>query len=340
MNPLLETTIDLVRMQTVRTNAEELARAIVYCRQFFAGFPFMEWTVNGVTSLLVGKANARLVLHGHLDVVPAPAALFEPRLEGEKLFGRGTNDMKGAVAVLMHALRDGNYDHVSLLLTTDEEVGGMNGAGVVAEELKLEFFLSGEPTRLQVGNRAKGVLHVDVRFTGKSAHASTPWQGESAIAKAAVFVNALGTLFLQHGDYYTTCNVGKINGGDAYNKVADACTVSLDIRHVPSDDPDTIIAKLAQYGAVSVIARGSCAFCPEDEQHVQLLMKALAQESIPPKLIAKHGASDARFFTEHGIPAVVFGPLGDGSHAPDEHVIVKSLEQYYRVIKRFCELTK
>ena len=142
-----------------------------------------------LTSLVVrvGEGEPRILLHGHVDVVPGEESQFEPREEGDELYGRGVYDMKGALAAMMYAIEDlqklGCEATVELLVVPDEE--GEHGARTGAEVLISnghvgDFLITGEPTDFHVGTQAKGVLDVRVTLRGKSAHGSQPWLGKNA----------------------------------------------------------------------------------------------------------------------------------------------------------------
>ena len=137
-----------------------------------------------VTMAEVGPSDApTLVMHGHLDVVPAIKDQFTPRIEGDRLMGRGAYDMKGALAVMMLVLREARgQDAVRLRLgiVSDEESEEEEDRGsdaLVADGFVGDFAITGEPTNLQVGVQAKGVLAMRLAIGGRSAHGATPWLG-------------------------------------------------------------------------------------------------------------------------------------------------------------------
>ena len=139
----------------------------------------------------VGPAEGpTLVLHGHLDVVPGHPDQFVPRVEGDRLYGRGAYDMKGGLAAMMCALRDvAEQDRVRVrfLCAPDEEsedIDTRSTDDVVKGGFRGDFAITGEPTDLHVGVQAKGVLACRVEVHGRSAHGSTPWLGDNAVLKA------------------------------------------------------------------------------------------------------------------------------------------------------------
>lgn len=129
----------------------------------------------------VGPADApTVVLHGHLDVVPGLAGQFEGRVEGDRLYGRGAYDMKGALAAMLVVLadmRDQDKVRVRLGIVGDEESEEEAERGsdhLVDSGFTGDFAITGEPTDLHVGVQAKGVLAFRLNVHGRSAHGSTP----------------------------------------------------------------------------------------------------------------------------------------------------------------------
>src|SRR3954470_23590556 len=183
-----------------------------------------------VTTAEVGPAHApTLVLHGHLDVVPGGRDQFEPRIEGDRLLGRGAYDMKGALAVmlmLLHDLRDQVDVRLRLGIVSDEESEEEDNRGsdaLVQSGFIGDFAITGEPTNLQVGVQAKGVLAMRLRVRGRSAHGATPWLGDNAVVKAIEVFRGIESLpFARHSSALfdrPSINLGRIMGGDALNKV-------------------------------------------------------------------------------------------------------------------------
>ena len=196
----------------------------------------------------VGPQDApTVVFHGHLDVVPARDGQFTPRIEGDRLIGRGAYDMKGALAAMMCAVREAAEQdrvRVRFVCVPDEEsedVSNRSTDVLVAEGLRGDFALTGEPTDLHIGVQAKGVLALRVEVAGTAAHGSTPWLGDNAILKAHDTFRRIETLPFsrESSDLFdrASINLARIEGGDAFNKVPDTCTMDVDIRFLPNQDP-------------------------------------------------------------------------------------------------------
>jgi len=154
----------------------------------------------------VGPEGApTVVLHGHLDVVPGREGQFEPRLEGDRLYGRGAYDMKGALAAMLlvtAGMRDQGEVRVRLGIVGDEESEEEAERGsdhLVDGGFIGDFAITGEPTDLQIGVEAKGVLALRLEVSGLAAHGATPWLGDNAVLKAHDVFRSIESLpFARH----------------------------------------------------------------------------------------------------------------------------------------------
>jgi succinyl-diaminopimelate desuccinylase len=289
-----------------------------------------------------------IILHGHLDVVPGRDEQFEPRLEGDRLIGRGAYDMKGGLAAMMCALKDLEHQQdvrVRLICVPDEESEELDVRStdtIVRNGLAGDFAITGEPTNLHIGIAAKGVLAMRIEVAGRSAHSSTPWLGDNAVLKAIDVFRAIETLpFSRESSELfdrPSINLGRIQGGDALNKVPDRCQMAVDIRFLPEQDPEEILDQVkgipdAQVTRTFVFPPVNV---PRTNPYVRALREAVSRSIRDEALsVGRDGASDATAFLAAGIPAVEFGPAGAGHHGPEEWVSVSSLARYRRALGDF-----
>src|SRR3954468_382045 len=274
------------------------------------------------------KRGPTVVLHGHLDVVPAHEGQFDPRVEGDRLIGRGAYDMKGALACLMCAVRDASQQdrvRVKFVCVPDEEAEDVEHRST--DELIREglldgdFAITGEPTDLHIGVQAKGVCAVRVQVGGTAAHGSTPWLGDNAILKAHDVFRRIETMPFsrESSDLFDrpSINLARINGGDAFNKVPDHCEMDVDIRYLPGQDPGAILAQIRALPDTEIVR---CATWPpavveRTNPYVVALRDAIAGLTEGEAMsVGRDGASDAITFIDAGIAAVEFGPIGAGHH--------------------------
>jgi succinyl-diaminopimelate desuccinylase len=341
----------LIRYDT--SNDEGIRNAAGFVKGWLESrdIPVQELEIRGLPLLAaaVGPPNApTIVLHGHLDVVPAHSEQFEPRMDGDRLLGRGAYDMKGALAAMMGALqelRDERGVRVVLAIVPDEESEEEVDRGtefLIKNGYSGHFAITGEPTDLHVGVQAKGVLAMRIEISGTAAHGATPWLGDNAILKALDAFRAIESLPFarESSDLFDrpSINLGRILGGDALNKVPDSCVIDVDIRYLPGQDPADIRQQVADLTDVSVISQFHRAPVIVDRNNpfVRVLSESvstvLASETIS---VGRDGASDAICFINAGVPAVEFGPVGGGHHGPGEWVSIASLGSYRRTLVDF-----
>jgi succinyl-diaminopimelate desuccinylase len=297
----------------------------------------------------VGPEDApTVVLHGHLDVVPGYAGQFVPETAGDRLIGRGAYDMKGAIAAMMlvtAAMRDQGRVRVRLGIVGDEESEEEAERGsdhLVDTGFVGDFAITGEPTDLHIGIEAKGVLALRLEVEGIAAHGATPWLGDNAVLNAIDVFRSIESLpFAKHSSELfdrPSINLGRIVGGDALNKVPDRCVIDVDIRYLPDQDPQEILAQVRDLRGIEVAAllTRPPATVDRDSPFVRgLRASAHEHHSGEPMSVGRDGASDAVSFLRVGVPAVEFGPVGAGHHGPAEWVSVSSLQAYRQALESF-----
>ena len=303
-----------------------------------------------------------IVLSGHTDVVPVDGQDWssDPFLASERegrLYGRGSCDMKGFIAVVLalvpeflaRALRA----PVHLAFSYDEEVGCLGVHGLIADiarqGLRPRAVIIGEPTMMAVVDAHKGICGFRTRFRGVPAHSSATHLGVSATHAAGRFVAFLDRLFEEYRGRaredmgfvppYTTIQVGLLRGGTATNIIAQNCEVDWHFRALPTDDAGAIerraLAFLDELEGAMRAWNPDCEVTTETTARVPPLRPDPASPATELAL-ALTGANDtarasfvteASAFQEGGFPAVVCGP-GDiaQAHQPDEFVALAQLE--------------
>ena len=336
---------------------EELAAAAAFVKGWLEAreIEVREHVHNGLPVLIaeVGAADNEdgcptVLLHGHLDVVPGHEHQYEPRVEGDRLIGRGAYDMKGGLAAMMCVVKDcAEQRDVKLrfLCVPDEEAEDVDERStdeLVRAGMRADFAITGEPTDLHIGIEAKGVLAMRIEVCGRAAHGSTPWLGDSAILKAFdVFRRIESMDFARESSELfdrPSINLGRIDGGDVFNKVPDRCEMVVDIRYLPGQDPGTILAQIRALPDVTVTKTlmRAPAHVERTNPYVRALRDAAARTTDGEALsVGRDGASDAISFLEAGIPAVEFGPTGAGHHGPDEWVSISSMRRYREALTAF-----
>jgi len=316
-----------------------------------------EYEHDGLPVLVseVGPAGAAapcVVFHAHLDVVPGQAEQFEPRVEGDRLIGRGAYDMKGGLAAMMLAVKnlEGQRQvRVRLVCVPDEEAEELDARStdkIVERGLGGNFAITGEPTDLHIGVEAKGVLAMQIEVHGRSAHSSTPWLGDNAVVKAVDAFRAIASLpFARESSELfdrPSINLGRIQGGDAVNSVPDECTMAVDIRYLPAQDPGEILSQVRGIPGIEITRTfiHPPVTVARNNPYVRTLGEAVSRSMSGQEVmsVGRDGASDVVAFLQAGIPAVEFGPVGAGHHGPEEWVSLASLARYRRALVDFVEV--
>jgi succinyl-diaminopimelate desuccinylase len=256
--------------------------------------------------------------------------------------------MKGALAAMMCALKDLERQdrvRVRLICVPDEESEELDERStdaMVGLGFGGDFAITGEPTDLHIGIQAKGVLVLRIEVHGRSAHSSTPWLGDNAVLKAIDVFRAIESLPFsrQSSELFDrpSINLGRIHGGDALNRVPDACTMAVDVRYLPGQDPAEILEQVRAIPDIEVTRTfiHPTVTVPRTNPYVQALRDAVARSVHGEVMsVGRDGASDAAAFLQRGVPAVEFGPDGAGHHGPEEWVSLASLARYRRALCDF-----
>jgi acetylornithine deacetylase len=298
-----------------------------------------------------------IVLSGHTDVVPVegqnwtsdPFALTS---RDGRLYGRGSADMKGFIAsCLAMAHQAVKYDltmPIHFAFSYDEEVGCIGVRRLIAmlKDMKPRprFCLVGEPTLMQVATAHKGKTSARVTAHGLEAHSSLEPLGVNAIHMALDLIAEIRAIQAdialngaKDGDYdvaYTTLHVGKIAGGDVINIVPNRCSFDFEIRYLPEEDPEPLMALIRDKAeAIAEAVRGRhpgaviefaplvsypALDTPPDSEAVNFVRSLTGANSTGKITFGTEGGLYQR---ELGIPAVVCGPGSIAvAHKPDEYV--------------------
>ena len=277
----------------------------------------------------------RVVVAGHLDTVPVAGNLPTWR-EGELLFGRGTADMKGGVAVALRlaaTVPDPGRDVTYVFYDHEEVEAARNGLGRVARThpdwLAGDFAVLMEPTAGAVEGGCNGTMRAEVTVTGRAAHSARAWLGRNAIHEAGEVLDRLRAYRPREVDvdglvYREGLNAVLISGGVAGNVIPDRCTVTVNYRFAPSRSVPEAGEHLREVFApyhVAVVDAAPGARPGLHDPAAAAFVAAVGGEPRP-----KYGWTDVARFAELGVPAVNYGPADPSlAHRDDEHVPVAQL---------------
>jgi succinyl-diaminopimelate desuccinylase len=341
---IVQLTADLCDIASESLDEAEIADAV---EAVLLAAPHLTVVRDGHTLVArtdLGRAE-RVVIAGHLDTVPANDN-FPTRLDGDTLWGLGTCDMKGGVAVALQLaatvaepVRDVTY----VFYEAEEIAARFNGLGRLARErpelLAGDFAILMEPSVASVEAGCQGTMRVDVVTRGERAHAARSWTGHNAIHDAAEVLVRLRDyeprrVVIDGLEYRDGLNAVGISGGVAGNVVPDLATVTVNYRFAPDRSEDDALAHLREVfdGFELTVTDSAPGALPGlDQPAAAAFVETLGAEPRP-----KFGWTDVAQFTQLGIPAVNYGP-GDPiyAHKQDEHVPVVHLRSVEDALRRW-----
>lgn len=346
-------TCDLIAIPSIAERPDQLQAVIDYAERYARALPGVHIhraESQAKPSLVVTLRDTHapaIMLNAHLDVVPAHPEQFQATVRDGRIYGRASQDMKGSGAVLLRLLKDlaalEQPPDIGFMFVSDEEIGGEQGTGYLLDQgWRCGFFLAAEPTDMQICIAQKGALWVEIHQPGQPAHGSRPWDGTNAIAILRDGLIAMEQRFPtpDEATWRTTVVPTIMHSGDAGNRLPESAILTLDIRHIPEDHPDAIIAALRECfptAHVHMLRGGSPLVTNPQDATVQRLAECVAAiTGQPAQRYREHFASDARFYSDANIPAVCFGPIGAGLHSDEEWVDIASLEQLYAILWRYA----
>jgi len=324
--------------------------------------PFVDWiaeqlapldhlTVERVGDNLVarttGPHTTRVLLAGHTDTVPANGNAT-PRIEGDILWGLGSTDMKGGLAVMLELARTITEPalEVTYVFYAAEEVAAVhNGLGHLLRDrpdlLEADVALLGEPTEATVEAGCQGTMRFQVTLHGARAHTARPWMGRNAIHRLGRVLAAVEAVperrpVIDGCEFREALQAVAVTGGVAGNVVPDLATVTLNHRFAPDRTPAEAEAAVRAVVEPHLEDGDSCELVDVAPGAAPSLghpvLQALVQRNDLP-VRAKLGWTDVSRFAANGIPATNFGP-GDPTiaHSADECVDRGTIERAYAAL--------
>lgn len=315
-----------------------------------------------------GRADAPVMLSGHFDVVePEPDdSQFEPRVEGDYLYGRGAADMKTVAATYLVWMKDVRrreepFPGIQLLLVGNEEIGEGEPTGTphVLEELRLQsgyapgLLIAGERTGErgdelmgEVCLENRGLIRLEVTARGERGHtgmASAPGDLTARLFQAREELERmLGTMLTLGGkvSWKSQVRFPFIRAGETgvFNITASLGVLGIEIRPIPQDSVDPVVERVRAYChdmglELAIVAAENGIACSRDNTYLKLLLESVREAlGKEPVLGRKLPATSARFAP--GGRGVVWGQTGIGPHARDERHYLPSIEPYYRALDR------
>jgi acetylornithine deacetylase/succinyl-diaminopimelate desuccinylase family protein len=315
-----------------------------------------------IVASLKGKTGKRtLLLSPHIDTVPAGRGWryppFSAKVIDGKIYGRGATDCKGNLAVGIEVLRSLQEDGIKLdnnlifAATVDEEAGSRFGLEPLVKKniINPDVALILDSDEFNIIVAQKGLIHMKVAVSGKSAHGAYPQRGINAIDLAIEIIHKLKKNKVKCKSHPLlsppTVNLGTIKGGDKVNIVADWCEFELDFRFPPPVDPFDLLRKVRKI--VSGVTKKYRlqishiqAPCEIERGHylVKSLIKAAKKNKVKAEIKGSEGATVISFFLERNIASVAtgFGMKGQ-AHTANECVRINDLFKGAKFLEDFIK---
>lgn len=290
----------------------------------------------------------KIGLVGHLDTVRTHHD-GEPRVEGHRLYGSGSSDMKSGLAVMIELAERLDRGAIPFDLTMvfyEREEGPFeeNRLGPILEAFEglrgLDLAICLEPSDNEMQLGAMGSVHATVTFVGRSAHSARPWQGDNALYKAARFVTELERrepheVTIDGHTFKEVLTPTLMQGGRARNVVPDHAEINLNYRFAPGRTPvaafEELVSLVGDSGRIEATD-----LSPAGRPHANHpLIKALANCGVT-AVKTKRAWTDVARFDAIGVPAVNLGPgINSQAHQPNEYTDLDLLTQGYAIFERF-----
>ena len=308
--------------------------------------------VTRVGDNLVARTNAglaqRVILAGHTDTVPANGNA-RARIEGDTLWGLGSADMKGGLAIqlaLARSLAATAMDVTYVFYAREEIAGAESGLGELFEQrpdlLRGDLAIIGEGTECRAEAGCQGTLRAAITLGGVRAHSARPWMGHNAIHRLGALIGAIESapireLQIDGLPFRETLQAVLVDGGVAANVIPDRVTLTVNHRFAPDHSAEqaeafvrSVVQPILEDGDSFEVLDVAAGALPGLSNPLVAAFVGRADLSVDSKL----GWTDVARFTEHGIPALNFGP-GSAlvAHAPDERLERGRLEYCFRVLR-------
>lgn len=343
---VVELTQRIVDVESVSRHEQDLADLV---EEALRRLPHLEVTRLGhslVARTDLGRGE-RVVVAGHLDTVPLNHNL-PSRLDGERLHGLGSCDMKGGVAValrLAHDLVEPVRDVTYVFYEAEEIEDVHNGLGIIARErpdlVEADFAILMEPSDAVVEAGCQGTLRVEVRTTGERAHSARSWRGSNAIHAAADVLDRLRSYeprkpVIDGLEYHEGLNAVGITGGVATNVIPDECVVTVNFRYAPDRSEADALAYVREvFEGYDLTVTDSA---PGALPGLGVPAAKAFVEAVGGTVNPKFGWTDVARFTGLGVPAVNYGP-GDPmlAHKQEEFVPLAQLRSCEQTLRTWLQ---
>ncbi|KAA1261543.1 putative succinyl-diaminopimelate desuccinylase [Rubripirellula obstinata] len=367
---LTSLTRDLVLIPSTESRPAERKRCFEFLEHHLdatEGVQLDSYYQGGHQSLVVrpyDQPSPEILLCGHIDVIEhSEPDCYHSRVESGRIYGPGSGDMKGQIAIMVELMRTLHKRHpgigLGLAITSDEEIGGADGVEFLVNEIGLrcgQVIIPDGGSLTDITVAEKGVIHARVTQLGRAAHGARPWLGENAVQKLIHQLSRLNQHFEgywpdepieeQANHWFPTCSITIFETENTTaNRIPSQASAMIDVRFPP---PHTVASMLAEIigvldsgdpvmGSTGVLDPLMTAE-PTDLNPDSLfcdITEAITGQTI--RKVRASGGSDSRFFCDHAIPVNLSRPWVGNLHAIDEWIDIDSMLTYFKICEQYIE---
>jgi len=344
MNTKLDLTIlkKIIEIESLSIKPVQTFNALRLIKQKLLSLKIPVQIINRQTFpvLIAGNlSNANNLFLSHIDVVPGNKNQFIFKQNGDKIFGRGSLDMKGPLIVSLTTfifLWQKKIQNNIFVVTSDEEIGGFNGIPVIINKFLKEIrsaIILDSSSNEKIVLIQKAPFHIKIVSKGRSSHGSKPWEGVNSvenICKCSLnIVNAIN----KNSKTETSAAITQLYGGTATNVIPDKASSTIDIRIKNKKEIPEIVRLIDK-----LTKKQNCKWLRIDEPlfvNIPKNNEFINKWSNNIEFTVESGTSDARFLSEKNIPILITSASGNGAHTDNEWVSKSSLERLQNNLIKF-----
>ena len=355
MEEIIRLTQNLIRFKSTHSNPRGIRQCMEFIENYLKKYhiEYRRFVYGNSPSILVlpdlQTGFAPILFMTHVDVVDAPTDLFSPLIKGTKLYGRGSLDDKYAVALSLvllkkhiQRLQQQNKGQVDLpfgiLITSDEETGGFNGAKKVLQQVKTNFCIAldgGNVKKIVV--KEKGSVKIKLVSKLKADRDARLWTEENATEELIGDYDKLNTHFVTSAPNHPHRSIQfmKIDPETPFQQFPGHAAALLDIRHTENDRMENLFEWMKSELQSEVVIESIVPLFPDGESPYLSLLLEIAKEA---SLGFEDGSNDTRFLSKNNINGITYGANGNQSqHSLNEHVDIESIYELYGILNTFIK---
>jgi len=355
---IIRLTQDLIRFKSTHSNPREIKQCVEFIEKYLNKHHvnYKRLVYGNTPSVLIlphlQTGFAPVLLMSHIDVVDAPADLFNPSIQDAKLYGRGSLDDKYAVALSLvlvtkhlQQLQQQNKNQADLpfgvLITSDEETGGFNGAKKLLQQIKTDFCIvldGGNIGKIVVKEKGRVRMKLVSRIKANRDLHSRP--EENAVDNMIEDYIKLKTFFVKSAPEHRHRSVDfrNIRLEKSLQHVPKYAEAFLDIRYTENDNMEGLLDWMQRELQGEVVVECIEPLFPEGESSYLNLLLEIAEQA---RIGFEDGSNDARFLPINGINGIIYGADGNQSqHSLTEHVDIESICKLHDILDAFVIRSK